>query len=538
MSSQGKQRFVYNALLFSLGGVAAQAVSFWWFPSASVILRSLITIAGILLAAAVGVYFEARVGLGSSRRPDGEQPGEMAAVQEQQYQAEIAQQYQAEIEQLKLSHQQELEKLSLELALHAERHEQDGGRQQLNQESTIELNSDITEQVRMYQNLEKAVEDRTLELSTVLEVSKRIATTLELEPLLNLILDQIETILPYSGAAIFTLDGEALEVVACHVPSLSMPKRMITLSVERLGRFLPVISEKKVIILDDVHGDSPLALAFQESYPQSGFMELPHARSWIGIPLVIRDKVMGLLSLTHSDPGYYTQTHARLGQSITYQVAIAIENARLYEKAQNLAALEERNRIARELHDSVTQLLYGITLYCSASKRTLKSENLKQVEQNLVEIKENALQALQEMRLLILELNPPLLQKEGLVKALAASLEMIETRTGLETELKTDGLDQLPHTIEPGLYRIAMEALNNLVRYARAKKVIVDIQQVNNWVFLEIRDNGVGFDLQQAKTSSGMGLQNMEARARQLGGRLEIQTTPGAGTCIRAEVPC
>ena len=98
------------------------------------------------------------------------------------------------------------------------------------------------------------------------------------------------------------------------------------------------------------------------------------------------------------------------------------------------------------------------------------------MKSNLAEIKENALQALQEMRLLILELNPPLLQKHGLVAALKASLESIEIPRGLETELRTDGIARLPSTIEPELYRIAMEALNNLVRYARAKKVTVDLQ--------------------------------------------------------------
>ena len=97
-----------------------------------------------------------------------------------------------------------------------------------------------------------------------------------------------------------------------------------------------------------------------------------HSRSWIGIPLILRDQVTGLLSLTHNEPGYYTQTHARLAQAITNQVAVAIENARLYEQAQDLATLEERNRIARELHDSVTQLLYGISLYSTAASRSVQ----------------------------------------------------------------------------------------------------------------------------------------------------------------------
>jgi PAS domain S-box-containing protein len=399
------------------------------------------------------------------------------------------------------------------------------------------VTSDVTERVQAYQTLEQAVEDRTLELSTVLDVSQRIASTLELEPLLNLILDQIASIIPYSGAAIYTLEDGKLNVAAYQLPGLPSLPPSLTLSLENAGPFCAVITEKQVLILDDVKGEPPLSRAFQELGIQPHASVFHHAHSWIGIPLIVRDQVTGLLSLTHSETGYYTQTHARLAQAITNQIAVAIENARLYEKAQDLATLEERNRIARELHDSVTQLLYAISLYSAAASRSANKGNIQQVQDNLTEIKDNALQALQEMRLLILELNPPLLQKHGLVAALKASLESIESRAGLETDLKTDGIYRLPSAIEPDLYRIAMEALNNLVRYARAKKVTVDLQTRSNWVILDICDNGVGFELEYARNGGGMGIQNMEQRARRLGGRLEITSSPGAGTRIKAEIP-
>lgn len=399
------------------------------------------------------------------------------------------------------------------------------------------VTSDITEQVENFQSLEQMMDERTKELSTVLEVSKRISSTLELEPLLNLILDQIESILPYSGAAIFTTDEDQLTVIAYHVPDLTTPPHLMNIPIDKLEMFLPAVQDKRVMILDDILGRSPLALACEAAGIQVGASHFFHARSWLGIPLVIRDHVTGLLSLTHGEPGFYTKNHARLAQTITNQVAMAIENAQLYEKAQNLATLEERNRIARELHDSVTQLLYGITLYCTATSRSLNSENYKQIEENLAEIKDNALQALREMRLLIMELSPPLLQKEGLVAALKTSLEAIESRTALETELVIDGIVRLPRAIEPGLYRIAMEALNNLVRYANAQKVLVELQIRGNWVFLDIKDNGVGFNPEEARNQRGMGLVNMEQRATQLGGQLVIRSQPGAGTCIRAEVP-
>ena len=309
------------------------------------------------------------------------------------------------------------------------------------------------------------------------------------------------------------------------------------LSLEHAGPYQQVIIDKKVQIIDDIRGDTPLHRAFDESGGNSQFPSFDHARSWIGIPLIVRDQVTGLLSLTYSEPKYYTQRHARLAMTIANQVAVAIENARLYEKSQNLAVIEERHRIARELHDSVTQLLYGICLYCTATSRAIRSGNHSQVEQNLAEIKADALQALQEMRLLIMELNPPMLQKEGLVAALQASLEAIETRTGLETEMNTEGVQRLPRAVEAQLYRIAMEALNNLVRYAQAKKVIVDLRSGDGWIWMEIRDNGVGFDVAKARISGGMGLQSMEQRARQLKGRLEVQSQPGSGTRILVEAP-
>lgn len=400
------------------------------------------------------------------------------------------------------------------------------------------VTSDVTERAQAYQNLEQAVGDRTRELSTVLEISQRIASTLELEPLLNLILDQIASIIPYSGAAIYTLEENSrLKVAAYQLPNLPHLAPSLSLPLEHAGRFRPVVTEKRVIIIEDVRGEPPLAQAHKSAGLAVPTALFQHSHSWIGIPLLLRGEVMGLLSLTHEQPGYYTETHTRLAQAVSHQIAVAIENARLYEQAQDLATLGERNRIARELHDSVTQLLYGISLLSTAASHSANKGNVHQAQENLTEIKDNALQALQEMRLLILELNPPLLQKHGLAAALKASLESIESRAGLETELHTDGVERLPRAIEPDVYRIAMEALNNLVRYARAKKVTVDLQTRSDWIILDIRDNGVGFDIERVRDGGGMGIHNMEQRAKRLGGRLEISSRPGEGTRIKAEIP-
>jgi PAS domain S-box-containing protein len=402
---------------------------------------------------------------------------------------------------------------------------------------TFIVTSDITNQVQAYQVLENAVNDRTRELSTLLEVSQKIATTLELEPLLHLILEQIQKIIPYRGVAFFTLDQGVLTAVAYEVPGMPLQENQLSLTLARAGPYRKVILEKKIQIVDDIHGDTPLARAFIETSTNPSAFSFEHAHSWIGIPLLIRDRVIGMLSLAHSEPNFYTQRHARLATTIANQVAVAIENARLYEQAQHLAVVEERDRIARELHDSVTQLLYGISLLCTATSRSLRGKSYALVEQNLADIKDHALQALQEMRLLLLELNPPLLQKAGLVAALQASLEVIETRTGLQTELNVDGVQRLARETETELYRIAMEALNNLVRYARAKQVTVEIKLEDDMVQMQIRDNGVGFDLAEARKRGTMGLHTMEERARRIGGSMQITSNPGTGTCIKIEAP-
>ncbi len=399
------------------------------------------------------------------------------------------------------------------------------------------VSSDITDQTLAYQMLEQAVEERTRELSTVLEISKKITSTLELEPLLQVVVEQIKSIIPYSSATICTLHDGQLEEIAYQSPGQVGQAQPLHLSLSNAELYEEVIQQQKVLVIDDVKGDTPLARALAETSEGLVQLSFAHAHSWMGIPLVVKDRVIGLLSLTHEKPNFYTQVHIRSALAIANQVAIAMENAHLYEQAHDLATLEERQRIAGELHDSVTQLLYGIGLYSAAAGRSVRESNFDLTEQIIGEIKENALQALREMRLLIYELHPPVLEDLGLVAALQASLDSVSVRTGLQASLKAEGIDRLPVSMECELYRVALEALNNLVKYAKAKRVSIDLRLVDNVVSMEICDNGVGFDLAAAKASGGFGLRNMELRVKQICGNLEVDSLPGCGTHIRVAVP-
>jgi len=212
----------------------------------------------------------------------------------------------------------------------------------------------------------------------------------------------------------------------------------------------------------------------------------------------------------------------------------------LRQREREKAITEERNRLARELHDSVAQALYGVTLYSEAAAGHLALGHTDRAAEHLQELQDTAQEALAEMRLLIFELRPPILEELGLAAALQARLQAVEGRAGLRTEFKTNLEERLPSDVEEGLYRIALEALNNALNYAQARNIEVRLRQDGPRrteparVTLEIADDGIGFDLATARERGGMGLSAMEERAAELGGRLTVESAPGSGTRIMA----
>ncbi len=205
-------------------------------------------------------------------------------------------------------------------------------------------------------------------------------------------------------------------------------------------------------------------------------------------------------------------------------------------QAEALAIAQERNRLARELHDSVTQTLYGLTLQAEAANRKLADGQLEAVADYLGFFRESAQQTLLETRLLIFELRPPILDEAGLTIALQTRLEAVESRSGLDYQLDLVEVERLPSQVETGLYRIALEALNNILKHARASHVNLSLQQNGERIRLEIRDDGVGFD-SETLPPHGYGLQGMRERAEQLGGSFNLRSEPKVGTTIIVETP-
>jgi signal transduction histidine kinase len=200
--------------------------------------------------------------------------------------------------------------------------------------------------------------------------------------------------------------------------------------------------------------------------------------------------------------------------------------------AGQAAVLEERHRLARELHDSVTQALYGISLNTAAAELALASGKSDAVAANLQEIRETVQEALSEMRVLLFELRPPLLEEEGLAGALEARLRSVEARAGLQVELSGERAVRLSPSMEQELYRIAQEALNNVLKHAHATRAEVRLDASADVVCLQIQDNGIGFDPENAGGLGGFGLRGIRERVARLGGVLHVQSAPGEGTCV------
>jgi len=208
------------------------------------------------------------------------------------------------------------------------------------------------------------------------------------------------------------------------------------------------------------------------------------------------------------------------------------------ERAEEFAVMEERNRLARELHDSVTQSLHSATLMAEAGQRLASSGDIEQARGYLIRLGEISQQALREMRLLVYELRPLMLSGVGLIGALQQRLDAVERRSGVEVNFSAEDKIEIPEDIEEEFYRIAIEALNNALKHANPTSVTVSVQKLEKregpCIELAIIDDGIGFNPGKTDSEVGFGLVSMRERIEKLGGELEIISAPGEGTQVIA----
>jgi two-component system nitrate/nitrite sensor histidine kinase NarX len=392
--------------------------------------------------------------------------------------------------------------------------------------------------------LEQRVEERTREFAVLLEVAHNLASTLDMERLLGLILDQLKIVVDCFGATIYKVEEEALIALAHRGPIPQEEISELRFLVQQAGAFQQVILQQTPVIIPDVRDNTPLAHLFRENVGDRLETAFAYVRSWLGVPLMIKEQVIGMLGLHHDQPNYYTSQHAKLAIAFANHTAIAVENARLYEQAQELATLKERQRLAHDLHDAVSQSLFSASLSAEVLPR-LWERHPEEGRRCLMELHRLTRSALAEMRTLLLELRPTALAETALGDLLNQLAEAVASRAMLEVTLAVEIYHPLPPEVQVVLYRIAQEALNNVAKHAGATHVEVKLRSVTfpasreepkSGVELRIGDDGQGFDFDHVPPVS-MGLSIMRERAETIGATLTIESQTGRGTQVVVNWP-
>ncbi|MBN1317139.1 MAG: GAF domain-containing protein [Anaerolineales bacterium] len=391
----------------------------------------------------------------------------------------------------------------------------------------------MTRQLReLITNLERRVEERTraltrqtIQLETSAQVSREITSVLDIDQLMQQVVNTIQEAFGYYHVSIFMLDQSANQLVLqASSGSLNPQRRRLDLNHNSLNG-VAVLTNEAVLIQDTAQDKRFLTDD-----------NLPDTHSELVVPMRVGKAVIATLDVQSEEPNSFTPEDVLVIQSLADQIAIAIQNARLYRQAGQAATLEERQRLARELHDSVIQSMYSLTLLLEGGRRLAKTGQLDNAEDYFVDLWEIARQALKELRLIVYELRPPELESEGLVGALQQRLDAVEGRAGIDARLLVTGDLKIPPAIEQVLYRVAQEALNNTLKHSAATEITVQFDASDGHITLQIEDNGKGFQILKVADMGGMGLLTMHERVAEIGGKLLVGSRPGTGTTIKVVI--
>ena len=384
----------------------------------------------------------------------------------------------------------------------------------------------LQSQVQLLEEQRMQLESRVREVSALMRSAALITSTLDLNRVLDLILEQLAEVVDYDRASVLMLFEGRLRIIAGR--GFRHPEEVVGLSFDPAENGLTrrLLEDKRPVVLADVRKEPGYISDAGDP-----------TRAWIGVPLIVRDEVIGALALDKKEPGFYNEEFGRTIMAFANQAAIAIENAQLYDRAREQDILKERNRLARELHDSLSQALFSMVLNAEAALLFFENDHDKARNQIKL-LHETANAALKEMRSLIFELRPANLEQEGLASVLRKHAKIVAERYGFKVNVEIQGQGRLPLQIEKALYRVAQEALNNVVKHARATQVKILLSSQENQVSLTVEDNGVGIG-QGGRKPNTLGLTSMRERVDQLNGTFEIgPSASGEGTRVRVTVPC
>lgn len=354
------------------------------------------------------------------------------------------------------------------------------------------------------------------------ETAAALTRSLDLQTVLSTILQQLQHVLDCEGAAICIIENnEAIIVDAVGIAKALAGQH------NSLEHKLPgpeVIRAQRTLTLEDLQMD--LAVTVEGSKIR--------VQSWVGVPLLYEGKPLGALEVSSAQPNAFSPAQIQLLHAFADQVAIAVANAHLYRQAQFVAIQEERQRIARDLHDAVSQTLYSATLYADVALDQVATAP-DQLSKTLSRLRSLQASALAEMRSLLLELRPAALAAARLETLIAQLGDVLSTRNAVVVNLRVSGQPpaDLPQETRVALYRIAQEAFNNISKHAEARQVYVTLDYGPQDLVLEITDDGCGFD-PTTFSHEGLGVNIMRERASAADIAFTLTSSPGKGTSIYA----
>jgi signal transduction histidine kinase len=402
--------------------------------------------------------------------------------------------------------------------------------------------TDATERVLAYQEFENQAKAYAHGLTTLLEISRHLVS-LEQEPLLYLILDRLQDIEDYVEAGITKLENDQLTVLAYRgfVPqeewvgwSISVPDSSI---------YRQVIYQREPVIIPDIWSDALMAQTLQRVI---GEKELGKAyeslRSWMAVPLMAKEQVIGTLFLGHRKPDRFSSQRVEMIQALADHIVVALEIDRLSRQALNLATLEERDWLARELHDNVAQALGYMNLQIGTISELLANDQINEAQDSLRELKQIVGETYTDVREEIFNLRATTSLGLGFLDTLHDYLTRYRTHYELDVQLIIEANEaslELPAEVGTQVIRIIQEALSNVRKHAGVNQAIIRLKQTDGQICISVEDRGQGFDLAKLSQTekSGFGLQIMAERAEGAGGYLEVDTTPGEGVNVMIWMP-
>jgi len=385
-----------------------------------------------------------------------------------------------------------------------------------------EINRQLAQQIIVREQAELAEREQRQFAEALRDISNALHSTHNLSDVLDRILANVERVVPFDFAEVSLFEGGKVRIARAQGYDEDTLARLLDMvvplsDVRHLNRLFE--TAEPVLFPDVLDCRDEITILHDAGW-----------RSYVGIPIRHQDEIIGCISLMRLETDFFTAVHVDRLQAFAEQAAIAIQSARFYEQAQALAAIQERERLARDLHDAVSQALFSATMITEALPAQWR-RNPERVPQLLADLHRLIRGALAEMRTLLLELRPKSLLEASLIDLLNQLVDAIQSRKNIHVELDVDEQVHIPPEIKVALYRITQEALNNVSKHTLATNVRVSLRRLSHGVELSITDDGQGFDPAMVSSTS-LGLSIMRERAEAINAALTIDTQPNSGTRI------